>query len=76
MIVDRELHPPGSELTCIYPLSHAEALVLHVQLKGENCEFAAIQLEVPPAGFMIFESHVLAKYGEACNLDKNPSLHS
>jgi len=55
VIVDRELHPPGSELTCIYPLSHAEALVLHVQLKGENCEFAAIQLEVPPAGFIIFE---------------------
>ena len=57
VLVDAGLHPAGSKLKCAYSTKHADegALVLTVQKKGAAGEIAAVELEVPAAGFVVFE---------------------
>ena len=57
VLVDAGLHPAGSKLKCAYSTKHADegALVLTVQRKGAAGDIAAIELEVPAAGFVVLE---------------------
>lgn len=57
VLVDTGLHPVGSRLTCLYSTKHADerTLVLTVQKKGAAGEIAAVELEVPAAGFVVYE---------------------
>jgi glycosidase len=57
VLVDAGLHPAGSTLKCVYSTRHADegALVLTVQRKGAESDVAAIELEVPAAGFVVLE---------------------
>lgn len=57
VIVDAGLHPAGSRLKCVYSTHHADegALDLTVQNKGVWGDIAAVELEVPAAGFVVLE---------------------
>ncbi|MFA7060543.1 MAG: alpha-amylase family glycosyl hydrolase [Pedobacter sp.] len=57
VLVDAGLHPAGSRFKCVYSTNHADegALVLSVQRKGAVGDIAAIELEVPAAGFVVLE---------------------
>ncbi len=54
VLVDSHIHPPGSELVCRYSSNAAEVghvLTVERTLSG----IGAVWLEVPPAGFVIYE---------------------
>jgi glycosidase len=54
VLVDAGLHPAGSRLTCVYSMRHGdEGAVLTVQQKGVAGDVAAIEVEVPAAGFVV-----------------------
>jgi len=55
VLVDAGLHPAGSRLMCVYSTQHADegTLVLTVQRKGAAGDIAAVELEVPAAGFVV-----------------------
>jgi len=57
VLVDAGLHPAGSTLKCLYSTRHADegGLVLTVQRKGAAGDIAAVELEVPAAGFVVLE---------------------
>jgi glycosidase len=57
VLVDAGLHPAGSTLKGVYSTDHADegTLVLTVQRKGPDAGIAAIELEVPAAGFVVLE---------------------
>jgi glycosidase len=57
VLVDAGLHPAGSKLKCAYSTKHEDdgKLVLTVQRKGAEGEIAAVELEVPAAGFVVLE---------------------
>jgi glycosidase len=57
VLVDPVLHPVGRKLKCVFSTQHADegAVVLTVQRKGDAGNIAAIELEVPAAGFMVLE---------------------
>ena len=57
VLVDAGLHPAGSKLKCVYSTKHKDedTLVLTVQRKGAAADIAAIELEVPAAGFVALE---------------------
>jgi glycosidase len=57
VLVDAGLHPAGSRLNCVYSTKHGDegSLVLPVQRKGAAGEIAAVEVEVPAAGFVVFE---------------------
>ena len=56
VLVDAGLHPAGSRLKCVYSTRHKdEGAVLTVQQKGVAGEIAAVELEVPAAGFVVLE---------------------
>lgn len=54
VLVDAGLHPAGSRLRCVYSTRHGdEGAVLTVQRKGAAGDIAAVELEVPAAGFVV-----------------------
>jgi glycosidase len=56
VLVDANLHPPGSTLACAYSTDPAQVgLKLNVQQKGTNGSVAAVELTVPAAGFVVWE---------------------
>ncbi len=57
VLVDSGLHPAGSKFSCTYSTNHGDegTLQLTVQPKGATGQIAAIELEVPAAGFMALE---------------------
>lgn len=57
VLVDAGLHPAGTTLKCVYSTNSADkgTLVLTVQWKGVASDIAAIELEVPPSGFLVLE---------------------
>ena len=56
VLVDAGLHPAGSRLKCVYSTRNADkGAVLMVQRKGAAGDVAAVELEVPAAGFVVLE---------------------
>ena len=57
VLVDAGLHPAGSMLKCAYSTKHKDegALVLTIQRKGATGDIAAVEVEVPAAGFVVLE---------------------
>ncbi|ABQ25936.1 alpha-amylase family glycosyl hydrolase [Geotalea uraniireducens] len=57
VLMDAGLHPAGSSLKCVYSTQHGDegALVLTVQRKGAAGDIAAVELDVPAAGFVVLE---------------------
>ena len=56
VLVDAGLHPAGTSFTCVYSTNHPdEGMVLPVKEKGPSGAISAIDLEVPPAGFVVFK---------------------
>ena len=54
VLVDAGLHPAGSRFTCVYSTNHPdEGKRIPVEQKGPGGGIAAIELEVPPAGFVV-----------------------
>ena len=56
VVVDSALHPEGTVLRCVYSTRHSdEGQPLEVRMKGAGGDITAIELEVPPAGFVVLE---------------------